>query len=287
MREIKFYLEDLKSKFAKINPKEYYLAYSGGKDSHFLYWFIKEYLKDTDIEIVAVNTYMEFPEISNRMLKYADVILTPKLKPHEVIEKYGSPCFSKNSDDIISRYQNGSRTKSTMQYINKTKNGGETMYGLNQLARNLLLSDKLPKISAKCCEYLKKRPFKEYEKLSKRKAILGVMGSESIMRKSTYTSCFTKNGKFTPLYDMTEEMMNKIYKKYNIELPQIYQYINQTGCAGCPYGIGLHETELELQLMTPAKRKYVEKLFGKIYEIRGLNYKQISMFDMEENENYE
>ena len=43
MDNVDFYLEDLKTKFNKINPKEYYLSYSGGKDSHLLYWFIKEY----------------------------------------------------------------------------------------------------------------------------------------------------------------------------------------------------------------------------------------------------
>ena len=69
MSEEEFYLADLESKFKKINPKEYYLSYSGGKDSHFLYWFIKEYLHDTDIEIVGVNTYMEHHEILQRINK--------------------------------------------------------------------------------------------------------------------------------------------------------------------------------------------------------------------------
>lgn len=34
--EIDFYLEDLKSRFPK-NRENYYLSYSGGRDSHFLY----------------------------------------------------------------------------------------------------------------------------------------------------------------------------------------------------------------------------------------------------------
>lgn len=37
MTDAQFYLFDLKTKFAKINPDEYYLSYSGGKDSHLLY----------------------------------------------------------------------------------------------------------------------------------------------------------------------------------------------------------------------------------------------------------
>ena len=78
---------------------------------------------------------MEFPEISSRMIKNADTVLTPKLKPHEVIERYGTPCFSKNSDDIIGRYQNGSRSVATMKYINGTRNDGNTMFKLNNNAK--------------------------------------------------------------------------------------------------------------------------------------------------------
>ena len=37
MDKVDFYLEDLRSKFNKINKDNYYLSYSGGKDSHLLY----------------------------------------------------------------------------------------------------------------------------------------------------------------------------------------------------------------------------------------------------------
>ena len=73
--------------------------------------------------------------------------------------------------------------------------------------------------------------------------------------------------------------MNKIYEQYKIELPKIYDVINQTGCAGCPYGIGLNHTDIELQLMTPQKRKYVTNLFGKAYEARGLDFNQTTIYD--------
>lgn len=285
MTEVDFYIEDLKSKFAKIDPKKYYLAYSGGKDSHFLYWFIKEILHDTDIKIVSVNTYMEFPEILARMKKYADVVLTPKMKPHEVIEKYGTPCFSKFQDDMISRYQRGNRSDALMErFTGKTFVGrdGEvhnSSFSLNQTAKNRLLENTLPKISPKCCEYLKKKPSREYEQMADRKSILGVMADESRMRKLRYKSCFTKSGKFTPLWDCTEKLMNEIYSRYNIELPSIYQYVNQTGCAGCPYGLRVHDTEIELQLMSQNKRRYVISLFGEAYRIRGFEPNQMSIYD--------
>ena len=88
MSEEEFYLIDLKSRFDKIKPNTYYLSYSGGKDSHFLYWFIKEYLKRDDIKIVGINTYMEHHEILARIKKNCDIVLMPKIKPFEIKEKY-------------------------------------------------------------------------------------------------------------------------------------------------------------------------------------------------------
>lgn len=84
MNEVDFYLVDLKSRFDKIKLNTYYLSYSGGKDSHFLYWFIKEYLKRDDIKIVGINTYMEHHEIRDRILKNSDIVLYPKMKPFEI-----------------------------------------------------------------------------------------------------------------------------------------------------------------------------------------------------------
>ena len=64
---VDLYLFDLKTKFNKIDPTKYYLSYSGGKDSHLLYWFIKEYAHIEGIKIVGINTYMEHQEIKERI----------------------------------------------------------------------------------------------------------------------------------------------------------------------------------------------------------------------------
>jgi 3'-phosphoadenosine 5'-phosphosulfate sulfotransferase (PAPS reductase)/FAD synthetase len=277
MNEMEFYIEDLKSKFAKIDPKKYILSYSGGKDSEFLRWFIKNILHDTDIEIVSVNTYMEFPEIIQNQISHADKILVPKMKPQDIMLKYGTPCFSKSQDDYINRYQNGCRSEPIMARINGDnvfgKDGVEyaSSFNLNNTAKTLLLSNLLPKVSNKCCLYLKKKPIKEYMKSVGKFAILGVMGSESKQRKAQYTSCFQKTGNFTPLWDLTEELENKIIEYYHIEIPPIYKYVHQTGCIGCPYGIYKGDTLKELQLVSEARKRYTLKLFGESYKIRGLD----------------
>ncbi len=273
MNDVDFYLFDLKTKFNKINPKEYYLSYSGGKDSHFLYWFIKEYLKNNDIKIVGINTYMEHEEIRDRIYKYSDKVLLPIKKPLEIKEKYGIPCFSKEQDFYIYYYQNAIRkgkepSKTILQKINGTYDKGFS--GISKKARKYVLSGKAHKITHLCCHYLKKEPARRFEKETGLKPILGVRGNESAMRKKQYNSCFTKNGKFTPLWDLSDELLDKIYKQYNIEIPKVYDYIERTGCMGCPYGSYKHDTEKELKLISENQRKFVCEYFKESYKILGV-----------------
>lgn len=283
--EIDFYLKDLESRFKYLDRKKYYLSYSGGKDSHFLYWFIKEYLKDDQIEIVAVNTYMEHTAIRKRMYDNADTILLPKFKPFEIKEKYGSPCFSKQQDEYIRRYQGGSRAKSTLDRVLARE---ESMHNISKKAREYVLSGSAHKISPYCCKYLKKEPLKEYEKTSCKKAILGVRGNESLTRKHKYKTCFTKDKKFTPLHDLSDELLENIYKKYRIEIPEIYNYIDRTGCMGCPYGSYKGYTKKELDLLNERQREFVIKLFKESYDVLGINYKnkqlKLDFDEVKENE---
>jgi len=276
MSEEEYYLKDLKSRFDKIKPNTYYLSYSGGKDSHFLYWFIKEYLKRDDIKIVGINTYMEHPEILKRIKENSDLVLFPKKKPLEIKEEYGIPCFSKEQDFYIYYYQNAKRKgKEPSKTINEKINGTyRTGYCLSKRAREYVLSGKAHKITHLCCYYLKKKPAHDFEKESGLKPILGVRGGESVMRKQQYKSCFTKNGKFTPIHDLSDELLDKIYEKYKIEIPEVYNHIERTGCMGCPYGSYKHDTEKELELINGNQKKFVCKLFKESYEVLGIKVEE-------------
>ena len=279
--EVEFYLTDLESRFKKIKPNEYYLSYSGGKDSHFLYWFIKEYLKRDDIKVVGINTYMEHHEIRDRILKNSDIVLYPEMKPMEVKSKYGSPCFSKIQDDFIDRYQRGSRSKCIMERIAPREFVGsdgkvhKSSFSLSKKASELLLSGKLHRVSPKCCKILKKNTAHKFEKETGLKAILGVRGDEGAMRKSQYKSCFTKDKKFTPLWDLSDELMDKIIAKYNIEVPNVYKYTSRTGCMGCPYGSYKHDTEKELMLISDSQFDFVCEYFKESYEVLGIDVDKI------------
>ena len=275
--EVEFYLVDLKSRFNKIKPNTYYLSYSGGKDSHFLYWFIKEYLKRDDIKIVGINTYMEHHEILQRILKNSDIVLLPKIKPFEIKEKYGIPCFSKEQDFYIYYYQNAIRkgkqpSKTIQQKVDGTYNKGFS--GISKKAREYVKSGQAHKITHLCCHYLKKEPARRFEKETGLKPILGIRSNESVMRKQQYKSCFTKDKKFTPIHDLSDELLDKIYKKYNIEIPKVYEHICRTGCMGCPYGSYKHDTEKELELINSNQRKFVCEYFKESYEVLNINIKK-------------
>ena len=274
MDNVDFYLEDLRSKFNKIKPEEYYLSYSGGKDSHLLYWFIKEYaLEFSSIKVVGINTYLEHPEIRDRIYKYSDKVLLPSKIPFEIKEKYGIPCFSKEQDFFIYYYQNALRkgkqpSKTIQEKIDGTYTNGFS--GISKKAREYVKSGKAHKITHLCCYFMKKKPAHDFEKKTGMKPILGVRNGESALRKRQYTSCFSKNGKFTPLWDLTEELENAIYEKYKIEIPKIYDYVERTGCMGCPYGSWKGETQKELNLISGKQKEFVCKYFKESYEILGI-----------------
>ena len=263
---LKFLQKRFETKIGKENYCKYYLSYSGGKDSHFLYWFIKEYLHDEDIEIVGVNTSFEIPEIRDRILKYSDTVLHPVKDRWEIKENYGIPCYSKQQDEYIYRYQRGNRSENTMRAIN----GENVFFNLNKQAREKLLSGELHKVSNRCCTYNKEVPMQKYSKATGKNAIMGVRKSESKTRNAKYNQCLKKNGDFTPIYDFSDKLMDDIYEAYDIEIPSCYDYLTRTGCAGCPYG---KNVALELSLLPSLQQMNAIKYFKESYDAKGIHYR--------------
>lgn len=284
LSEEEFYLEDLKSKFRKLKSigggyDKYYLSYSGGKDSHFLYWFLKEYSypEFKDILIVGINTFMEHHEILKRIQTNCDIVLLPKMKPFEIKEKYGIPCFSKEQDFYIYYYQNALRKgKQPSKTISEKINGTyRTGFSISKKAREYVLSGNAHEITHLCCHELKKNPARLFEKERGLKPILGVRSSESALRKKQYTSCFTNDKKFTPIHDLTDELLDKIINKYGIEVPEVYKHVCRTGCMGCPYGSYKHDTEKELLLVNNNQFEFLVKYFKESYNVLGIDIEEI------------
>lgn len=267
-KDVNPFLMFLKDRFvSKIDPNEYYLSYSGGKDSHFLYWFIKEFLKEDRIKVVGVNTSFEIPEIRDRILKNSDIVLHPVMNRWDIKDRYGIPCYTKQQDEYIHRYQTGSRTKNTMNFI---MGENTAIFRLNKKAREKLLAGELHKISNKCCYYNKELPMIRCGIELKRKAIIGTRQSESKTRKAKYKTCLQKTGNFTPIYDFSDELIDSIYEAYDIEIPKCYDIVMRTGCAGCPYGRNVVK---ELEILPELQRKAVIKYFKESYIVKEIDFK--------------
>ena len=106
----------MKKSITKINPKEYYLSYSGGKDSHFLYWFIKEYLKrNQEINMkVEIKTnekgYCDCFIINGQRLEKnitkVTIVIEGGYKPQFIIEGTAELDFQGENVEVIDNCKN-------------------------------------------------------------------------------------------------------------------------------------------------------------------------------------
>lgn len=228
-----------------------YVSFSGGKDSTVLKHIVDGMY--SDVPAVFVNTGLEYPEIQRfakeiKSGKYdcfnSDVeIVRPEIRFDEVIKKYGYPVISKEVSNTI----NGARVSiSKGKYsarlcklgVKREEYGGlyddgtfdydsqlEKSTYLQTQWRFLLNSDF--KISHYCCDVMKKKPTKNYEKETGRKPFIGTMASESRLRYSEWLkngcNAFKKSRATSqPLSFWTEQDILHYIKKYNVPYCSVY-----------------------------------------------------------------
>lgn len=135
-----------------------------------------------------------------------------------------------------------------------------------------------------CCVFTKERPVIKAGKAHGRpNAIVCVRGAESITRDAQFSSCMKANGDFQPIHDFYKKMMKALADFFEIDELMVYDFLDRTGCIGCPYGRNI---EAELKVVTPAQKAYAVKSFKQSYDVKGVNYKdtQLSIFDIEKDD---
>lgn len=231
-----------------------YVAFSGGKDSTVLLDLVRSIYPD--VEALFVNTGLEFPEIVDFVKTIENVTaIRPKMSFKKVLEVEGFPVVSKVVSMAINRYRN---TKDPLQKEYRkygTKNGkyiGEA--GVIPKKWHYLI-DAPFKISEKCCDRLKKEPYKRFNKISVKYAYVGVMADESNNREQDYLKrgCNSFEGKYPqsrPIAFWKEQDIWEYIHLNNIGYSKIYNMgYKRTGCIFCPFGVQFEKTLNRFQLL--------------------------------------
>lgn len=216
-----------------------YVSFSGGKDSTVLKHIVDSMY--SDVPAVFVNTGLEYPEIQRfvRNVKAgkwgcfnSDVeILRPEMRFDEVIRKYGYPVVSKivskRVEEARNAIENGKKDAVCVRQIEGryfTPDGRKSPYNYGKW--QYLLSAPF-RISHKCCNEMKKKPFAAYEKQSGRKPFVGTMACESKLRMDKWlqNGCNAFDGKkpkSQPLSFWTEQDILHYIKEFNVPYCPVY-----------------------------------------------------------------
>ena len=269
---------------------EVYVSFSGGKDSTVLLHLVRELYPD--VEAVFVDTGLEYPEIK-QFVKTIDNVTTirPAMKFHEVIEKYGYPVIGKQVANAVEVARRNSESVKYKQITGtyKDKQGNKSLFNYSKYK---YLTSAPFKISDKCCDVIKKRPIKAYNKKSGKKAIVGTMASESMLRVQKYlqSGCngFTMKSPLSqPVGFWLESDIWEYIAKFKIPYSDIYNKgYKRTGCMFCMFGVHLEKGLNRFQLMQqthPKQYDYcINKLgIGKVLDFIGVDYveKQTNLID--------
>lgn len=247
-----------------------YVSFSGGKDSTIVLWLARKLYPN--IKAVFCNTGNEYPDIvrfvrEERDLRGANIeIIQPKMKPKEVLGKYGFPLVSKEVSSYVNdyRYNKESIRARRADGRLRTKYKGEVPDKWKYLFYEPYMT------SHYCCHKLKKEPFRNYESKNNISPILGIMADESIQRTTAYLvndgcNVFRENGnsKSMPLSIWMERDIWDCINKYNIPISDIYRKgAKRTGCMFCGFGA---------QFPNDNRFELVYKLYPKWYD-RFMNY---------------
>ena len=260
-----------------------YISFSGGKDSTVLLHLVRSLYPE--IEAVFCNTGLEYPEIVKFVKDIPNVrILKPELTFKQVIDQKGYPVISKSvANTVRLARKNIEEGKDTLR-VRQIK-GLEVGSKFNKGKWEFLL-DAPFKISDECCNEMKKKPFKKYEKETGKVPFIGTLAAESQQREAVYlkTGCNSFNSnkpKSTPLGFWTEQDILQYIFENNLTICSVYGDIveesdmsgnksyratgeQRTGCMFCMFGCHLEKEPNRFQRMKythPKQYKYcMEKL---------------------------
>ena len=288
MTDNEFLLEDrlqkIRSVINKYGEQNFYISFSGGKDSTVLSALIDMALPGNKIPRVYVNTGIELNMIRDFVYEMQKtdnriIIVKPAIPIKPMLEQEGYPFKSKVHAHCVNLYQIGSDNKMVLGYLGKRP---ETWHSRTcpKILRYQFTEQNDLRVSDKCCIRLKEELLINYGKINNKKiTIIGTMRAEGGRRSNLQCLLFEGNKlkKFQPLAPVTKEWENWFIVEYDIEICDIYKppyNFDRTGCKGCPFALHLqHELDV-LEEFFPNERKQCEAIWKPVYdEYRRIGYR--------------
>lgn len=296
-----------------------YISFSGGKDSTVLADLAARVCRANNYKLILwfSNTGLEYPEVIKHVKDFPNwlkekynievelVMDFPKDKKtgkritfKDVVFKYGYPIVSKEISQVI---EEARRNVITGKYTYRLKrlngelldkNGNKSIYNCEKWK---FLLDAPYKISNKCCNELKKKPSKHFEKRTGLKPIIGTMASESQARKTAWKihGCNAFDGKrpiSQPMSFWTDQDVLIYLKENNIPIPSVYGEIvlnkknklsttgcSRTGCMWCAFGCHLEKEPNRFQRLKETHPKIWDYCMKPISE-GGLGMREVLDF---------
>lgn len=274
----------------KYGEENFYISFSGGKDSTVLHYLIDMALPGNQIPRVYANTGIELNMVRDFVLDMKEndariQIIKPKTPIKQMLEAEGYPFKSKAHAQTVEHYQKRNEmTRWVSRYLRLELNENDKKFPPRFSCPDILryqFSDSFDlKISDKCCKRLKEDPLKEWQKENNKPyGILGLMREEGGRRERAVCLAFKgdelKN--FQPLVAITKEWEEWFIEEYNIKICDIYYppySLKRTGCKGCPFAPDLQNQLDMFEQFFPNERKQCEIIWGPVYkEYRRIGYR--------------
>ena len=270
-----------------------YISFSGGKDSTVIlalvrmceeiYTIPKNAIPavycDTGVELQATRDFVEWCKEG----WYPNVeIIRPQKTFKQVLDIEGKPMKSKLKSEFMSRWQKKGNENAFSYLINAVSPSTGKPYHKTKIGDkdlHILSPDFDIMASSKCCDWLKKKPFADYNKEHDIEGyITGVRSGEGGARELAAVKRLANGGKLCtfvkdgctvkmPIIDWTDEDVDMFIEQYNVPLSKAYTEYGmvRTGCMGCPFSRELTQNLEVLYKYEPNRYKASLFWLGDVY----------------------
>lgn len=275
-------IQKIRSVITKYGEENFYLAFSGGKDSTCLSALVDMAVPQNKIPRVYINTGIELNMIADFVKLSAKhdervVIISPSVPIKPTLERVGYPFKSKAHSHMCDRYRRISSCPSVQSYLGNGK-WPRSMCCPKMLKYQFEEGFEL-KISDRCCVEMKEKPLERWSReYNKPYALIGIMPDEGGRRKNA--TCLRFRGRklaaFQPLTVVDKKWEDWFINEYHIKICELYTHYGQlrSGCKGCPFSLHLQEELDMLEKYFPSERRQCEIIWEPVYaEYRRLGYR--------------